>query len=172
VAGWQWYQSIAEVRAVRMVLNRVWQWQYWPIYGYFYIKISVKKWLGGSGSVARGVAVAGWQWWQSIAEVRAVRMVLNRVWQWQYWPIYGYFYIKISVKKWLGGSGSVARGVAVAGWQWWQSIAEIRAVRMVQNRVWQWQYWQRYDQYLQYAQKKCQKLMQNALKNTYIPKFT
>jgi hypothetical protein len=57
------------------------------------------------------------------------------------------------VAVWQSGSGSVARGVAVAGWQWWQLIAEVRAVRMVLNRVWQWQYWLRYDQYLQYAQK-------------------
>jgi hypothetical protein len=31
------------------------------------------------------VAVAGWHWYQSIEEIGAVRMVLDRGWQWQYW---------------------------------------------------------------------------------------
>jgi hypothetical protein len=33
VDGWQWYQSIAGIRAVRRVSNREWQWQYWPSCG-------------------------------------------------------------------------------------------------------------------------------------------
>jgi hypothetical protein len=39
-------------------------------------------------AVARGVAVVGWQWYQSTEEISAVRMVVVRVWQWQYWPSY------------------------------------------------------------------------------------
>jgi uncharacterized membrane protein YdcZ (DUF606 family) len=35
-------------------------------------------------TVAREVAVAGWQWWRWIEGVIAVRMVCDRVWQWQY----------------------------------------------------------------------------------------
>jgi hypothetical protein len=38
--------------------------------------------VGGTG---RGVAVAGWQWYQSKEESSAVRMVVVRGWQWQYW---------------------------------------------------------------------------------------
>jgi hypothetical protein len=38
---------------------------------------------------------------------------------------------------------AVAWGVAVAGWQWWQSKEEIKAVRMVPVKKWQCQYWQR-----------------------------
>jgi hypothetical protein len=40
--------------------------------------------------------------------------------------------------------GAVGRGVAVAGWQWCHSKEQIRAVRMIVDRRWQWQYWQRY----------------------------
>jgi hypothetical protein len=32
-------------------------------------------------AVARGVAVVGWQWYQSTEEISAVRMVVVRVWQ-------------------------------------------------------------------------------------------
>jgi hypothetical protein len=38
-------------------------------------------WIGVAGW---GVAVVGWQWYQSIEQIKAVRMVLVRVWQWQY----------------------------------------------------------------------------------------
>jgi hypothetical protein len=37
---------------------------------------------------------------------------------------------------------AVASGVAVAGWQRYQSKEEINAVRMVPVKRWQWQYWQ------------------------------
>jgi hypothetical protein len=33
VAGCSWYRWIEEISAVRMVPNRVWQWQYWPSRG-------------------------------------------------------------------------------------------------------------------------------------------
>jgi hypothetical protein len=36
-------------------------------------------------------------------------------------------------------------GVAVVGWQWFQSIERSKAVRMVPVRTWQWQYWQSCD---------------------------
>jgi hypothetical protein len=29
VAGWEWERWKEEIRAVRMVVVRVWQWQYW-----------------------------------------------------------------------------------------------------------------------------------------------
>jgi hypothetical protein len=32
--------------------------------------------------------------------------------------------------------------VAVVVWQWYESIRQVNAVRMVPDRVWQWQYWQ------------------------------
>jgi hypothetical protein len=35
---------------------------------------------------------------------------------------------------------AAGRGVAVAGWEWDQSKEEIKAVRMVSVRTWQWQY--------------------------------
>jgi hypothetical protein len=40
----------------------------------------------GCVAAARGVAVAGWQWYRWIEEVAAVRMVPKWAWQWQYWP--------------------------------------------------------------------------------------
>jgi hypothetical protein len=33
-------------------------------------------------------------------------------------------------------------GVAVAGWQWFQSIERSKAVILIPVRTWQWQYWQ------------------------------
>jgi hypothetical protein len=35
--------------------------------------------------------------------------------------------------------------VAVAGWQWYQSKEESKAVILISVTMWQWQYWQRYD---------------------------
>jgi hypothetical protein len=37
---------------------------------------------------------------------------------------------------------TVAWGMTVDGWQWYQSKEGISAVRMVPVRMWQWQYWQ------------------------------
>jgi hypothetical protein len=39
---------------------------------------------GGMAVAGWGVAVVGWQWYQSTQGIKAVRMVLVRVWQWQY----------------------------------------------------------------------------------------
>jgi cytoskeletal protein RodZ len=55
---------------------------------------------------------------------------------------------KKSKKEKKSGGGWVAGvsrhgGVAVAGWEWYQSIRQVSAVRMVCVTMWQWQYWQR-----------------------------
>jgi hypothetical protein len=78
----------------------------------------------GSGTVAQRVAVVMWQWYRSKEEIRAVRLVPVRMWQWQYWPRYGWLnvwqYEKLKNFKFLynrqwqwhslttGGSGRVA----------------------------------------------------------------
>jgi hypothetical protein len=47
----------------------------------------------------------------------------------------------VTVGKWV----AVRWGVAVAGWEWWRWIEEIRADRMVVVGGWQWQYWRSYE---------------------------
>jgi hypothetical protein len=107
VAGWQWYRWKEEVSAVRMVVVRAWQWHYWQscgnlIYkeknGSGWVAVANKEWV----AVARGVAVARWQWHQSMRKVSAVRMVVVRAWQWQYWQSCGGLQRQW---QWLGGSG-------------------------------------------------------------------
>jgi hypothetical protein len=83
--------------------------------------------------VARGVAVAGCGWYQSIAEVEAVRMVVVRAWQWQYWQRYGCLYNmqKKCNKKWWWLGGSVDTGIAWQGeWQWRGGSGTIRKRRL------------------------------------------
>jgi hypothetical protein len=71
----------------------VWQWQYWRCCGGLKRKLEKKlKKIAVAGwqstfawRAAYQVAVAGWQWYRSTEEVKAVRMVLDRGWQWQYW---------------------------------------------------------------------------------------
>jgi hypothetical protein len=63
----------------------------------WWFKNSLKKWTkkvekswkcdsgGVQGDVVKwGVAVDGWEWCQSIEEIKAVRLVVVREWQWQY----------------------------------------------------------------------------------------
>jgi hypothetical protein len=97
VVVWQCYESIRQVNAVRMVLDRVWQWQYWQRCGGRIgegckVDAVVRGAFPGDRQRAVSgyrVAVAGWQCYESIAEISAVRMVLDRVWQWQYWQSCG-----------------------------------------------------------------------------------
>jgi hypothetical protein len=82
--GWQWYYSIEEISAVRMVLKSAaecdcgsgwvapkldlnFRFLWWKI-------LSV---MAATPRARGAVAVAGWQWWQSIEESRVVRMVLK-----------------------------------------------------------------------------------------------
>jgi hypothetical protein len=55
----------------------------------------------------RGVAVVWWEWYRWIEEVKAVRMVLDRAWQWQYWPRFGGLK-KERKKREKSGGGEVA----------------------------------------------------------------
>jgi hypothetical protein len=69
VAGWQWYRWIEEIKAVRMVPDREWQWQYWRSCGGWenMVKNRKKNWVrklheeeiksGGAGSGSGRVAV-------------------------------------------------------------------------------------------------------------------
>jgi hypothetical protein len=74
--------------------------------------------FGKLGAAGGGVAVAGWQWWQSKEDIKAVRMVPVRKWQWQYWP--RYCGCNVTMKKWQkwqvwqrrGGGG----GTGGSGW--------------------------------------------------------
>jgi hypothetical protein len=43
-----------------------------------------------------------------------------------------------------GWAAAPGERVAVAGCSWYRWMGEIKAVRMVLIRMWQWQYWQRY----------------------------
>jgi hypothetical protein len=76
-------------------------------------------------------------------------MVVVREWQWQYWQSCGGLKMGENYNLKSGRSGGcraaagfVARGVAVVCCSWYRWIEEIRAVRMVVVREWQWQYWQ------------------------------
>jgi hypothetical protein len=51
VVWWEWCHSKEEVKAVRMIPVRAWQWQYWPRFDG--LKKERKK--------EKKVAVAGWQ---------------------------------------------------------------------------------------------------------------
>jgi hypothetical protein len=98
VAGWQWACWKEEMEAVRMILDRVWRWRYWLCCGGLKMGKRLLEILETSSRIYLvmeyvragwlwGVAVAGWYRWKE--EMEAVRMVLDRVWQWQYWLRYG-----------------------------------------------------------------------------------
>jgi hypothetical protein len=116
-------------------------------------KNNLKSCMNGMG-VAWRVAVVGWGWDRSMEGIKAVRMVLVWQWQWQYWGRYDGWEKwqekrvekKNYGKSWMNGMG-VAWRVTVVGWQWCQSIEQIKAVRMVLVWQWQWQYWPRYDRW-------------------------
>jgi hypothetical protein len=98
-----------------------------------------------AGFVARGVAVAGWQWYQSIREVKAVRMVVVRKWQWQYWRS-----CDISPPKNQGKCFFFLQigqyGVVFGVWQWlgeWQWQGGSGTNRFARSRRFEWCNFQR-----------------------------
>jgi hypothetical protein len=85
-------------------------------------------------AVIKRVAVAGWQWCQSKEEIKAVRMVPVKRWQWHYWQ----WWVAVESGRWqvaVCGSFtmSVIHRVAVAGWQWYHSKEKINAVILAQK---------------------------------------
>jgi hypothetical protein len=84
------------------------------------------KWMLWSAVLSRGidnvrsvderVAVAGWQWYHSIAEINAVILILDRVWQWQYWQSDELNKNNISGCQKMAMAVLNPQQVAVAGW--------------------------------------------------------
>jgi hypothetical protein len=107
-----------------------------------------KKLVTFGVAVGQRVAVNKWQWYGSIREVGAVRMVVKSARQRHYRQCYG-VNTTVVVEKgngWKKRDGRVTFGaavgqrVAVDKWQWYQSIREVSAVRMVPILTCQWQY--------------------------------
>jgi hypothetical protein len=134
-----------------MVPVRMWQWQYWQSCGsvytahiFFLKKLQWRmamrimdgkgwQWLGGSGG-SRFVRSRRFEWYRLGCGSGSIGRVVVVFIQ----PIF--FFEKIAVAN--GNAYNGWQGVAVVGWQWWHSIREVKAVRMVPVRMWQWQYWQ------------------------------
>jgi hypothetical protein len=156
VAGCGWYRWKEEISAVRMVLDRVWQWQYWRCGG------RLKNWTfsgaragrrrrrahcgcrGGQGSGSGGVRVVplerGDQCGSNGTRYRVAVAVLA-VWR---------SVEELDFFRGRGGTTSTARAlwvpgagerVAVAGCGWYRWKEGIGAVIFIPVGVWQWQYW-------------------------------
>jgi hypothetical protein len=80
--------------------------------------------------VAAWVAVAGWLWDHSIGEIKAVRMVVVRTWQWQYWLSYGslidFFFFFFAPLCWSVRTGTPRGRWWPRGWQWLGGCGTIR----------------------------------------------
>jgi hypothetical protein len=156
VAGCSWCQSTEDVRAVRMVPVRVWQWQYWRSCG----GVKSAGWKRGRGQEGvlgevRGGMGSGSGWVQLVPLDRGDQCgsngtsgnvavaVLAVLWWGEEWGLEKKKEKKRKKACWE--RSVVGWGVAVAGCSWCQSIEEIRAVRMVPVRVWQWLYWRSCD---------------------------
>jgi hypothetical protein len=94
--------------------------------------------------VDKRVAVVGWQWYRLIEDNKTVRMVPDRVWQWQYWmnddPFKKVAVAGVADDKKDTNRDTVDQQVAVVGWQWYRWIARITAVPMVPVSMHGWQY--------------------------------
>jgi hypothetical protein len=99
VAGWQWYQSKEESRAVRMVVVRGWQWQYWLSCGSLKMgskkntknsKMEVSGYQCGGSDLRSGSGGVGVEPIES-GEQGGSNGTLLAIWLWQW--------------QWQGGSG-------------------------------------------------------------------
>jgi hypothetical protein len=86
------------------------------------------------------VAVVGWEWYQSKEGVKAVILILDRGWQWQYWLSCGGLknrYEKWKKKKWCGGWRAIRCVGGGEGWQWRGGSGTVGFVRSVRFE-WYW----------------------------------